>query len=109
MAEVEVWPEYPLPSFLELTAEHRALARAEAREFRRRYAEQRSARNLRGQLHLFSARTAIWRREREAAKREAQANAAGHLADGASRIYWRKYVFGERHHLRDLPRAAPAA
>ena len=102
--DIEVWPEYPLPLFLQLSGLHRVVAREEAREFRRRW--------LHSSWHFtpdqpFS--TLLGRRI--AAQAQAAAAAAGRLADNTSRVYQIQHVWGVRdyqHHLQ-LPVAAAAA
>ena len=78
--DVEVWPEYPLPSFLELHGLHRCNAVEEARQFRRLWVQ--SSWNFTPEQpfnELVGRRTA--------AKAQAVAAAAKRLADTTARLH----------------------
>ena len=102
MADVEVWPEYPLPQFLELRAAARVAALAEARTFRDQWVQGRSWRRRVRQQPFFDR--AGLRRRRAAARTEAAIAAASRIAQFKEYEYWCIGVFNERAHF-----AAPAA
>ena len=101
-AVVEVWPEYPLPQFEQLTGQRRAAALFQARNLRHQWAVE---------LHWHG----IWWFPAELAQRRAQAIyeaawwASLHISRHNELLYYYQNVWGARNHLAELPCAAPAA
>ena len=94
MAEVEVWPEYPLPQFLELRGSRRVAALSEARNFRTEWVAGRSWRRRVRQQPFFDR--AGLRRRRAAARAKAATAAASRLAESREYDFWVIAVFNER-------------
>ena len=101
VAVVEVWPEYPLPQFLELQGQRRVAALTQARNLRHRW-----------EVQLYWQ--GIWWFPEELARKRAEAiaeaviAASNHISRNSEILYYWQHVPGRRVPTT-LPCAAPAA